>query len=119
LERFEKIIGGESVATSFHALGIYDNETIRTMIIQIERDGYIPDEIMQHPAYEHARKNIIARLLRFHYMDKTQAAAQYDQWKKIPHVAKTALRFCRTISDLTAFEERMDSYHAMIEQYDE
>lgn len=119
LERFENLIGGESVATTFHKLGMYDDDEVRAAIISIERDWVIPDAILLHPMYNDVRHNIVDRLLRFYFMDHLQMVAHYEKWKKMPHVAKVALQFCNTTNDVTLFDARMSSYHSLIHWYDE
>jgi len=98
---------------------MYNDDDIRAAIVSIERDGIIPDNILQHPAYNTVRNNIVDRLLRFHFMDKIQAALQYEKRTKTPFIARVALQFCNTTNNLDEFNTRMHDYHGVIRDYDE
>lgn len=118
VDKAEAIFGGKSVARALIDLGIGEDKAY-DVIVSIERDGIIPDKILQHPKYEEHKDVIVDRLLRFYVMDREQSKGQYNNWKRYPEVARIALRFCKTYNTIDEFTNNFDVAMDEIQDYHE
>lgn len=93
-EKAEDIFKGISLGRAFEEdLGV-PYEEIKNIIYSIERDGFIPSELIQHPKYDNVRNVLVGRLLRYHALDTHHITnGLYKHWTSQPFLSETALRF--------------------------
>lgn len=124
IERFEKIINPGnnpeiiSLGRAFRDMKISD-EVARSCIIEIERDGTIPDILKNHPRFQEFKNLFVDRMLRFHVLDEYQAGFEYEWWKKHENVARVMLRFATTSNDPKEFVKSFDASTKTLEKYHE
>ncbi len=124
IERFESIINPDnnpaiiSVARALQDMNI-SNEDARQYIIEIERDGTMPEAITTHPKYKQYRSVFIERMLRFHLLDAYQAGFEYDWWIKHQETAEVMLRFATTSNVPSEFVEGFETSIHLYRSYQE
>lgn len=91
----------------------------REALVQIERDGIIPDSIKNNPKFPEFKELFVGRMLRFHVLDAYQAGFEYAWWKSHEHVAEVMLRFGITHNDPDRFVAGFDESIEMFDVYKE
>ena len=94
-------------------------ETARQVILEIERDGIIPDIVKSSEKFHEFRNLFIHRMIRFHVLDYYQAGFEYEWWKSHAHVAEVMLRFGITNNNPEEFVHGFDSSKSMLDSYKE
>lgn len=124
IERFEEIINPKndpkiiSLGRAFRDMGVSGPDA-RRALIEIERDGVIPDMIKNNTRFSEFNELFVGRMLRFHVLDAYQAGYEYEWWQSHEHVAEVMLRFGITHNDPDIFVAGFDQSIEMLAVYKE
>ena len=124
IERFEQIINPHnnpdiiSLARAFRDMNI-SHEDARQYLIEIERDGILPDAIKNNPQFNDFKELFVMRMLRFHVLDYYQASFEYKWWTEHKNVAEVMLQFGITHNNPEIFAQGFDTSNDMLTHYRE
>ncbi len=120
-ETFEKFLWiKKCVWRTLEEFGIDTFKKALEVIIQMERDGVIPDRMLQHEAYQDpSNRDNIMRVIWYHPNDKKQSRDEYRYWASHPEVAKVKARFMHVSKNEEEVLSKMKDFDDMLEHYPE